>query len=370
MPAVVTSSSVEDIVTFYLENFMANTWADASRDYQHFVTASEMFTSRRKRAPISEKMTFNLKVNSADNTVADALFEPDSLNRIDLGIKGELKWSLQKTHILVDEREPAMNSGSETQILDYLKMQESDMYDGFFKRNEDWFWTLPTYPNDGSSGSPLPFGLPYWLVQSSTAAFGFNGGAPSGYSSVGGVSPTTYPKWKNGTFTYTSVSNDDFCRKLSEAVDKCHFAPPKPMGENVPSRSKYKLYSTYYVFQRYQDLLYSMNDNIGSDAGKYRGGSPSSQIGSQNFRGIPWEWVPALTEVGGTARDLNEPIYGVNWDTFEVKTYGDWFMKRGKPIRLDNAHNVLVTWMDTGLQYCCTNRRANFVGRAATASAS
>lgn len=370
MPASVTATSIQDIMTFYLEKFMANTWEDASRDYQHFVTADELFTKRRKRSPASERCTFNLKVDTADNTVPDSFFKADSLNRVDLGIKGAVNWHFQKTHFMADSREPALLSGSETQILDYMKMQESDMYDGFFKKNEDWFWTLPTGPNDGTIGDPLPFGLPYWLVQSSTAAFGFNGGLPSGYTDVGGVSSTTYPKWKNGTFTYGSMSSEDFGKKISEAIDKCQFRAPKPMGENVPSRSSYKLYSSYKPYQDYQDSLFNANDNIGTDLGKYRGGAPSSTVNEQHFRGIPWIWVPALTEVGGTARDLNEPVYGVNWDTFEVKSYHDFFMKRTKPIVLDDAHNTVVQWMDTGYQIYNTSRRSNFVGRATTASES
>ena len=368
MPDPVTASSIQDVVNFYLENFMAGTWADAARSYQHYVTANELFTNRRTKGAMSEKCSYNLKVRSADNTVADSFFKADSLNRADLGIKGEVKWHFQKTHFMVDAREPAMGSGSETQILDYLKMQESDMYDGFFEKNEDWFWTLPASPNDGTGGDPLPFGIPYWVVQDATAAFGFNGGHPGSYNDVGGVSRETYPKTKNGTFTYASMSNEDFGKKLSESLDKCHFRPPRPSAETVASRSTYQLYSPYKPYVDYQDLLYNSNDNIGTDMGKYRGGSPTDGAGVQYFRGIPWSWVPALTEVGGTARDLNEPIYGLNWSTLNVKTYADWFMKRSAPINLDDAHNTVVQWMDTGYQYYCTDSRANFVARAATAS--
>ena len=367
MPTSVTASSISDVVNFYLENYMANTWADAARPYQYYTTASELFTKRRKKGTVSEKCTFNLKVRNADNTVPDSFFKADSLNRVDLGIKGEVKWHLQKTHFLVDAREPAMNSGSEHQILDYLKMQESDMYDGFFEKNEEYFWTLPAAPNNGTTGDPLPYGLPYWLPSSATPEFGFNSPIPSGYSDVGNVDQATYPKWKSGTFAWNSISNDDFCRKLSEAMDKCHFKPPKPMGESVPSLD-YCLYSTYKPYQQYQDLLFSINDDIGSDAGKFRGGSPSNDPGTQSFRGVPWKWVPATTEVGGTARDLNETIYGVDWSTFEVKTYGDWFMKRSKPITLDDAHNSVVQWMDTGYQIYCRSLRSNFAGRQVTAS--
>ena len=70
--------------------------------------------------PASEKVTWNVKTNSAGNTTADSFFSEDSLNRIDLGKKAELKWSYQKTHMVWDRREPALRSRSETQILDYM----------------------------------------------------------------------------------------------------------------------------------------------------------------------------------------------------------------------------------------------------------
>ena len=376
MPTVMPSD-VGDITTYYLEHFMKDTWADAVRPYQYYTTARELFTKRRVKAPPSERMTFNLKVRQAENTVADSFFKADSLNRVDLGIKGTVKWHFQKTHFMVEKREPAMMSGSETQILDYLKMQESDMYDGFFQFNEDACWTVPAAPNDGTAGDPQPFGIPYWITQSTTAAFGFDGDYPianhdTGYDTntpIGGVSSDTYPKWKNGTATYASMSNSDFCKKMSEALNKCRFLPPKPgFGETVP-QSSYGLYSSYKPFQDYEDLLYASNDDIGEDMGKYRGGKPSNETGAHVFRGIRWEWVPALSEVGGSSRDLYEPVYGVNWDTFQVKTYGDLFMDRSDPITLDSQHNTVVQWMDSGYQICCNSRRQNFVLRAATASA-
>ena len=370
MPTVMPSD-VGDITTFYLENYMAGSWADAVRPYQYYTTARELFTKRRQKDAPSERMTFNLKVKEAENTVADSFFKADSLNRIDLGVKGTVKWHFQKTHFMVDKREPAMLSGSETQILNYLKMQESDMYDGFFKYNEDKCWTLPTAPNDGTAGDPLPFGIPYWVVQYTTsAAFSLtNATYPTNYTGgVAGLLPATYPGWNNGTATYASMSNSDFCKKLSEALNKCRFLPPKPgFGETVPT-SNYALYSSYKPFQDYEDLLYASNDDIGTDMGKYRGGKPSNETGAHVFRGVRWEWVPALSEVGGDARDLREPVYGINWDTFQVKTYGDLFMDRSEPITLDSQHNTVVQWMDTGYQICCNSRRQNFVLSASSDS--
>jgi hypothetical protein len=370
MPSI-TASDIGDIVTFYLEDYSEKkTWSDAVRDYQHFITADELFTKRRVDAPASEKCTWNLKVDRAQNTTADSFFKPDSLNRVDLGTKGELKWHFQKTHFMVEKREPAMRSKSRTQILDYLKMQESDMYDGFFEQNEDWFFTLPTYPNDGTAGDPLPFGLPYWITKyTSTAPFGFNGAYPTGYTAgKGGVSDTTYSKWKNGTGLYASMSDSDFVALLSQCFDKCHFRAPRGgFGENVPARN-YQLMSSYKPWQDYQHHIYGSNDDTGMDAGKWRGGKPGDNFGYNIFRGIQWEWVPALTEVGGDARDLREPVYGINWDTFSLKTYDNLFMDRSDPIDLDGQHNTVVQWMDTAYQIVCNSLRQNFVIAAATAS--
>lgn len=363
MPVPVTNSSVADITTFYLETFEKD-WTDAVRPYQNHMVARELFTKRRIKGAPSERNTFNLKVKQSGNTKSSSLFSQDSINRVDLGIKGTTKWHLQNTHFVVDEREPAFMSGSATQILDYLKMQEADMYDGFFQQNEEWAWTLPAANNDGSVYDPLPLGFPYWLVQSPTAAFGFNGGTPLNYSDVAGVDTTMYPEFKNGTFTYNSIANGDFLKKCSEALNKCDFETPHPNdGENTPER-KYGMSSSFTPWHDYQDVLYASNDNIGSDAGKYRG-IPTNTVGMQYFMGVPWSWVAALGDPNSPAYDSNDPVYGINWDTFLVKTYGDLFMDRKEPIRLDQAHNTIVTWMDTGYQICCRSRRQNFVARRA-----
>jgi hypothetical protein len=362
-------SDVGDITTFYLENFMPKTWQDIARPRQ-FYAVTELLNKRRKMEPASEKTTWNLKVNSAANTTADSFFSEDSLNRIDLGIKAELKWSYQKTHMLWDRREPALRSSSETKILDYMDMQKTDMYDGFYEQNENWFWTLPTAPNDGSAGDPVPFGVPYYVTQSSTTAFGFNGDVPTNYTTVAGVSPTTYPKWKNGTFRYTSMNNGDFSKKLGEAMDKCQFGSPRPGSDNEEEPAlDFELVSSYKPWQDYQDFLFESNDTTGMDAGKYRGGRPSYSMNYQMFRGVPWSWSPAISEVSGTARDLNEPVYGLNWSTWDVCSQNGLFMEQDEPIKLNNSHNTRVVWMDTALQYRCNNRRLNFVGRAVNASA-
>ena len=363
--ASVTASDVRDITTAFVENYMQDKWSNVVREYQHHVTADELFTKRMKRGDPSEKITFNLKTDEADNTQADSFFKKDSLNRVDLFRKGEVKWSFQKTHFLVDAREPVLNSGNKNRIFDYYLGLKQDMMDGLFKANEGFTWTNPAYPNDGSSGDPVPWGIPHWLTTyTTTSDFGLNGGAPTGYASAGtdsrgNVSNTLVPNWKNATFAWTSMSNSSFCKKASEALNKCDFKAPKPSKEEIEtSTSNFGMYSDYSPFEDYEDALYGSNESVGEDMGRFRGGKPSGQIGYHYFRGIPWRWVAALTN-DGDAQVSSPTVYFINWSTFVCEHYGDWFMKTGTPISLDEQHNTIVQWMDTGWQMYCTNLRAN-----------
>ncbi|GAF70098.1 unnamed protein product, partial [marine sediment metagenome] len=355
---------IRDITVAYLEDF-DDGWANVVRKYQHHMTADELFTQRLTEGAPSEKMTFNVKTDEAANTVADTFFDADDLNRTDLFRKGEVKWHFQKTHFVVDRREPVLRSGDKTRIFNYFEGLKNDMYDGFFEQNEVWSWTNPTAPNDGTTGKPLPFGIPHWIVNdaniSTTVALTADTPTGTWSSGVGNITSANVPFWKNWQANYSSMDNDDFCKKLSSLMRKCHFKPPKPAKEeNVANFDKFALYSDETPFEDYEDALYGSNENVGEDMGRWRGGKPSTEVGTHIFRGCKWRWVPALSEAGDAQLSASA-VYAINWETFKVNSYGDLFMDMDDPLVIDSQHNTLVQWMDTGWQMCCTNRRANGV---------
>jgi hypothetical protein len=362
-----TASDIRDIVNAYLEDF-DDKWTDVVRDRQYYTTADEFFTKRLTTGHPSEKMTFNLKTDQAENTTADSFFKEDSLNRTDLSRKGEVKWHFQKTHFLVDRREPAMMSGSKTRIFDYLEMLKSDMYDGFFDKNEDYVWTEPAGLNDGSTGDPLPWGIPSWVTTTgATAAVGLNGGdtANNSTGTVGGVVLTQVPNFKNWNGTFASMDNADFGRKMAQIIRKCNYKAPKPTAsENVLDNSTFGMYSDETPFQDYEDALFGSNENVGADLAKWRSGGGGQEVGTHIFNGVTWRWVPALSE-SGAAQLSTSAVFLLNWSTWDVKSYGDLFMDTSEPLTINNQHNTVATWMDSGWQMCCKNRRGNGVLEAA-----
>jgi len=353
--------AIGDLVESFVEGFTPTMWNDADRDFNNYFVVQEIFKSRMEQGPNAPTFTWNFKVDSSDNTVATELFDSDSVNRINLLDKATQTYAVQKTHFAIDKRE--VMEGSKYQILDHLEVQAADMLDGFARKNEIWFWTLPVAPN---TTNRRPSGAPYYIVKSTSTAqqaFGFNGSNPSGYSDVAGLDRTNarFEGTKNGTFVYGALSDGDGLSKLDDAVNKSGFRAPYPhKGEDTPSQ-RYMLASHYTPWKTYQDLLGGANDNRGSDMGKYK----ASANGTVNYRGIPWIWVDALSNSASEAYDSTELIYGFDLSTWSFVKKGGWFMKQSE-VTAGNSHNLVVTWQDTIINYKCRAPRSNFVGHKAT----
>jgi hypothetical protein len=299
----------------------------------------------------------------------DSFFNPDSLNRQDLGEEATVYWTMQKTHFAVDRREPGWGSSSSpSMIYNYLQLQSKNMMNKFYDANERFLWTLPAAPNDGSASQVAPWGIPYYIVGSDTAAVGLNGDHPTGYSSVAGLSRTTYPQLKNYTAKSTTISHSDFGKKASEMIDMMQWKPVRPTSQDQMANYKFEMVSGYQPYAAYQDLAIASNDNLGSDMGKYRGTVP---YGTQIFRGIVWSWSDALTQAtlpDGTANaayDAKQPVYLLDWSTWNLFAAKDFYMRMDDPVELENPHNVVVQHMDTIYQLFCHMPRCNGVIRTA-----
>ncbi len=364
-----TTQDILDIAQAYYADPDRNKLYDASRPYQNY-TLCNFFFGQKKSKPASDSFTWNILTGELNNAQASGLYAKDTLNRNDVMTKATGRWHQQKTHVMFDKFEPAMQSKSEMQIYDYMDAQHLAMYNDFYKFNEDLLGTLPAASNDGSSGEILPYGLPFHLAKNTTtAAFGHNGSNASGYSTTCGLDKSTNSNLKHGTGMY--AGGYDLEDKLNDATDLCDFQSPyegaAALGEQVLT-SDFSLISTRAPFKTYQDLLYSMNDNIGPDAGKFRSRAGSDGKGTVYYKGIPWSWCSSLSKAGGVARDLREPVYGLKKSTWEVYTQNGIFLQRDETRAVDDAHTVFKTFFDTFYQLICKSYRDNFVLCASTAS--
>lgn len=345
---------LDDFVNLTLDRFEKKNWVDLSLDLQEYIFASKMFKKHKDPEEGGVRMNWKVQVANTGTFKDSELYGVDTTGVKDLTKQLTVEWSKQTVNFKYDIDEEVFQSDAET-IVKELKVREHSMYNDFFEGMEERLWTAPT----SSTQSPRrPSGIPFWLQQSTTAAFGFNGGNPSGFADgAGGLSSTTYPNWANGTFTYQAVSDDDLLDKWAEACEMCMFKAPHSFNQLDKGENNWGFYTVYSVFSAAQKLLRASNDDLGNDLGKFRG--------EILFKGNPIKWVPALTDSTSAAYDSNDPIYGINWTTLEYKFQKNRNMIRHKPIQSPGQHTVREVHMDNWGNFRCTNRRRNFVGRKA-----
>jgi hypothetical protein len=196
-------------------------------------------------------------------------------------------------------------------------------------------------------------GIPFWVQKSATE--GFNGGDPSGFSAgAGDLSTSTYPNWKNYTFSYAAVSRLDLLAKWRKASEFTKFMPPNKYPEQAAGLGQYRYYTTYRLLAPLEALLEGRNENLGVDLAKY--------AGDVVFKGVPVKWVPQLENSSAAGYDSTDPIYGINWKVLRPYTKTGRWKVRSKPMTLPQQHTVRAVFTDYWLQQLCIDRRRLFVG--------
>lgn len=370
MAGLLTAEQIADCVLAYNAANAEDKgkWRNRSRKYQRCPAYAE-FSSRRKDGDPSPTFTWDIKTHQYSNREYDSLFGKDSLNRENVMSKATSRYAMDKNHYLIDRREPAMMSGDKNRIYNYIDVQKANMHDANIEEVEEDYWLNPTGPNDGTAGDIQLFGIPHYLTTTNaTSTFGFNGGEATGYSLTAGLEKDAVAGLRNGNGTFNSI--DELDDLMNDAMDLSYFDPPykgsAALGEITPDMN-YVLWSTRKWYKEYSKYLYTMNDDIGRDAGKFRG-ELSKMGGTMHYRGVPWSWIPSISKVGGRARDLNESVYGLDLSTWEVMVQGGMWEEPTELLRVDDSHNVFKSFIDTISQLVCLDYQANFRLTQATAS--
>lgn len=364
--------TILDIANAYIDDNMPKTWYDAARAYTKSIFATYFLQkSRIKRRTPGDFYTFNLKTGKSRGTRSTGYFDSLAPPRTDLSKKGQVGWCWQDSSFVIDIREPAwQGQGGANQIFDYMSMQQQELMDGFFEQNDEWLLSLVAGPNDGSDGlHPVPFGLPYLFTPSTTAAFGFNGENPSGYTSKFGIDASNdlYKGYRNGTFTFGAISDLDGLLAMEKANKKCNFKSYKKVSQETEpgeSETDYLILSHEDWYYDYSKYLKTHNDNTGKDGGKYSSGRMA--LDSHVFQGIEWIYAEQFSDPDSLAYDTTKPMYGINLSTVEINTYGDWWMKKKKPVFQSDAPNTAVIVMDSGMSISAPSMRSSWRARVNT----
>lgn len=329
---------IDDIVSTTLPILGRGDITDIYPDLQEYTAMGRLLDKgKRLEADGGYKIDWRVKVSNGSQARWTGLYDIDDPQVNNMVKVASVPWSMADTHFAYDNREEVFNRGSAA-IYDMLELRVGEAMQSWAELAESGFWGLPD-----TSNNKKPYGVQYWLVKNATE--GFNGGNPSGFSDVAGLSRTTYPHWKNWTAQYAAVSKTDLLKKARKAARYTKFKPAyKLKGQQTGDSHAH--YTNYTVLGQLEEYLQTENENLGNDVAHYDG--------RVMFRGAPVDWVPHLDS------DATNPWYGINWTYFHVLCAQNQFMKENKPSPTA-SHAGRAVYYDMIMQIRNKDPRRSFV---------
>ena len=334
-------SDLKDLVTVTLSEYNKGGFQDIAGDLQEYLFLNKLLP-RYKSSKRGKSYQFPVMTAYGENAENTAPYAVDNTVVNEHMAMGEVPWRFTKTAYAFDLREEAINSGDPEQIVDLIAARKQAAMGALAVLMEENGWGTPS----DSSDELTPYGIPYWVVKNSSE--GFNGGAPSGFTEVGGLNPTTYSNWKNYTGTYANITKDDAIRTMRKAALLTSFKTPlkSPAYDTSGISDRYQIYVNEDTYLTMAEIGEAQNDNLGKDI--------ASMDGIVVFHKNPIIFVPYLDN------DTDDPIYMINWGVMSIATLNNWVLREN--VREDATRNNVVK-VDTDLVWnvVCENRRLQTV---------
>lgn len=333
---------LSDLITGTLRKLGRGTFDEIVTPYTEYVFSHDLFMSeKRKQQDGGYGIQRNLMVGTQGNARWTSPYSTESTNVVDVLKTINTPHRTVITSWAFDEQEIDANNGSAEKIVDLMALRRAGSKIDMFNLMER---SLIHKPAD-STDTLKPHGLQYWFVWVGGNAF--DGGHPTGFSDVGGLSATTYANWKNYSATYVLVSEDDLLHQWRQATMLTGFNPPveiPEMGRGVEMG--------YYCGKNpnleFLKLTRGQNMNLGMEM---------SKSGTPVFNGIPIRYVPSLDDTTYVASG-SDPIYAINWRKYHFYGLAGWSMREHPPITPSSQPTVRIMYTHTSVNTICNNRRA------------
>ncbi len=338
MPTL-TPTQLNDLVAMTLRDLGKPNFTEIATDLQRHEAMKNLVRKNRVVLQSGVGVQWDVMVNHSGSAANVGLGASDSLNIVDTMVQAQADWRNTTANYSFIGQEMDMNR-EPARIVNLVQERRIACMISLAEIMESNFWGPPV----ASTDTVTPWGVNMWIVKN--ASEGFNGGAPSGYTSIG-LNPTTYPRWKNWTAQYTSVTKDDLIRKWRKAATFTDFEPPVDGIPTFNTGDRYGFYTNYPVIGALEEALESQNDDLGTDV--------ASMDGKTIFRRVPVTWIPKLEA------DTTNPVYGINWGWFKTFILSGWWLKETNVPIYPGQHTVSAHFLDCTYQFITRNRRCHFV---------
>ena len=323
-------------------------FTDNITKYQDTVALKKVISQEQVKKQAGKSVDFNIMTdhnNSAEFVGLAYTVNPGIKSVLD---KGTVPWRRMRYDYAWEYDLLAMNR-SPRQIVNFMQTQRIAGHASGIVKLEQFLWRAPTLADDLS-----PYGLPYWIVKSSTAFtsgptgnYGFNGLTPQDHTTVAGIDPDIETRWRNYAEPYTAVTQDDVVKKMRRAM---HYTNFKPIVNEVPEyagRESREVYTNWTTLEPLEVLLKAQNDDLGNDL------DPTG--GKAMIRRAKLQAVRELDD------DTTNPIYGIDWSTIDIIALQDRWMHEDRFAKKPDQPSVGFVNVHCTFNTVCYDRRKNWV---------
>ena len=352
----INAVNLPDLVIGILRNLGPATFTQALQDLQHYEIISRWLKKDRMVVRSGRGVRRTIALDLTDVAREVGLHQKDELTVPNTNSELTVDWTHQNTHWTFDRREILMAAGREL-VTDVIKPRRANAIVSLAQLIEAKAFDFPASGDNGT------LGVNYWIVYNATD--GFTGAAPSGYTTVGGINPSTKTNWKNYSFTFTTLDSGDGVPAMRKAHRNTNFV--SPVDSEARKKTPYRILVGEQNFADLEAHLDNQNDNLGGDvAGKF-GRDFSGFDGGLQFKRNPVVWVPQLDDAAFTGKSGNptNPIYFINHDVFHMAVLKGDILREQTDVGVSGIHNSTVTHLDLTHQIFCVDRRRCAIGATA-----
>jgi hypothetical protein len=335
-------SEIDDAVAL-TQNLLIKRGAfvDMQTDLTDHVAVREMWKGRQKKFAGGTDWEFSIQMDHNHSARVVGLYEQDVSALKDTMKQAKVGVRHVNAHYEYDVHEPAFQRGG-TAIVELVQSKYTGMQVSLFELMEEILWGKP----EDSSNTKTPYGIAFWVVKNATE--GFNGGNPVGFTDGrAGVSSVTYPRFKNYTAQYVSISKEDLIRKMRRAHRKSQFRSPVSHALPVVGSMSNGIYTNDNVVGKLEEILEANNMSLGNEL--------ASKDGRTLFKGTPVTYAPKLDD------DTTDPIYMLDWKWMAIGVMPGWENQLTAPYMVPGKHNVRRVDLDASLNMVCTDVRRQVV---------
>ena len=342
MPTAVTDADINDLVVGTLKDLGRMSFQQIAQSLQDYEVFPVWFKKDKVTIDSGNGIQKTLMNRIPDVARHVGWTESDTPNISDLLTQMSIPWRHATTNWSYKRQEMLMNRGKSL-VTNVIEARRAGAMIDMVETLETAGWTAPADSSDDTE----PYGIPYWVVKNSTT--GFNGGAPTGHTTVANVNLTTTPTFKNYTAQYVAVSKADLIKKMRTMKRKTGFKSPVDINDYIKGRGmRYRVYMNESTMSTMEEVGESQNENLGRDIASIDGMNMA-------FRGFPMRWIPKLDS------DTTDPVYFIDHSVWQPVCLAGDFMRESRPVRDPEKHDWWTIYVDLTYNYVCFDRRRNGV---------